>query len=270
MQDMEYIKTLVGMIRGSKFLPKYLRGQPDEDIYFTILRGQELGLTALQSLASLYEKNESLTLGAAGMRALVLGKGHKIGLIYRGDDKCILKGERIRSDGSVWTEEITYSLDDARTEGVLDAPFWRKHPANMCLARATGILVRFMFADIVQGLYATEESEDATGVLRESGNFFDGVATPPPVSGTMRPSVPEEILSDYSGYLITSENFPGQNKNEPLGDWSTGALRYMLATPSIKSTLNEVDIAAAEAVLKVRLAAAQESNDQIENLNLGE
>lgn len=268
--DYTRLEQLAELIKDSRFLPDYLRGASKSDILYAMIRGAELGLNPLQSLASFYEKESEsmLVLNAAGMRALVLREGHKIELVSYKPEGCTLRGGREDMRGDIWYQEVAYTLEDARIEGVLGSPFWKKVPAAMCLSRATGILIRFMFADIVQGIYSLEEVTDGEPMMRESKEYFGKTVPLVPPIATKQVAQGDSTkdlakINELLNYTIKSESFMGKNKLSPFGEWSVGSMRYALNTANVRASLSEDDIQAMESVLKYRIEAAKKEEQEI-------
>lgn len=264
------LKELIELIKGSKYLPKYLRDASGADLAFTFLKGEEIGLKPLQTLTALYEKEGMLCLNAAAMRALVLKAGHQIEIVEHTVEVCTIRGHRFFEHIKMYSETISFSLQDARMEGVLHRPFWVKHPKAMLLSRATGVLCRFFFADLIQGLYVDEELSDASQVMKEA-RIMDEAETVDKAKGIAKKlllSLVEAPLPTAlvgASYLIKSPKFTKAGKTQAIGEWPLGALRFCLGSPASRASLLPEDIREMEA------RVAELTNlENIKDIKLGE
>lgn len=142
------------VIASTQFVPAGLRGKPDA-ILAAILYGAELGLGPMQALAKIAVIDGRPSLSAEAQRGLIRAAGHEIWTVELTNTRCTLAGKRA---GSERTEEVTWTLDDAKRAGLATKSNWRSYPRQMLLARATADLGRMMFADVLGGFPATEET----------------------------------------------------------------------------------------------------------------
>jgi len=186
------------IIAPTHFVPGGLRGKPDQ-VLAAFMLGRELGLGPMRALSWITLVDGRPTLAAEAVRALALSRGHEIRIGDWTKTRCVLAGRRAGS--SEW-QEVTYTIDDAKTAGLAGKPSWRQYPMEMLLARATSRLGRLLFADVLGGLGTTEEYADLNG-QPESGaplppNAPDGEATasPKPTRRRRRPPSPEATAAE--------------------------------------------------------------------------
>ncbi|RTL03785.1 hypothetical protein EKK58_12040 [Candidatus Dependentiae bacterium] len=138
---------------SSALCPKHFKSE--SDVLTCILFGQEIGITPMQALQTLYIVNGIPTLPSAGIKALVITAGGRFKTIEWTAETCKLTLQR-----GDWIEEFEYTIKDAQRAGLTNKEVWQKHPKQMLYARASTVLGRNMFADVLKGLQAKEELED--------------------------------------------------------------------------------------------------------------
>lgn len=148
---------LAKAIATTPFVPEPIRNNPPA-VMATILRGHELGVSAMHSLQQIDFIKGRPVLRAELMRALVVSKGHEIWTEDYTTTRVVLCGQR---SGGQHVEKVTWTLDDAKRAKLEGRDNWRLYPKQMLLARATGDLCRLMFADVIAGMsYTLEEVDD--------------------------------------------------------------------------------------------------------------
>lgn len=152
------VGDLAGKVAATEFVPASLRGKPAA-VAACILFGAEVGIGPMRSLSSIHVVDGRPAMSAELMRALVLAAGHSIRVVELTTTRCVLLGTR-RGDTDGTT--IAYSIDDAKRAGVAGRKTWQSYPREMMLARATTVLCRAVFADVIGGMGSLEEAEDGT------------------------------------------------------------------------------------------------------------
>lgn len=175
----------------TSFCPKQFRGAPDEATA-AILAGLEVGLQPLASLRSFDVIEGVAAPRAQTLRAVAQSYGHEIVLLESTDTRCRMKGKR---KGSSEWQEVLWTVDRAKRQGLANKPNWTKMPQSMLVARATSEISRLIASDAILGLgYSVEEIADGADVsvaLVEQPSSSD----PAPTSGAkvMRRSRPAEL-----------------------------------------------------------------------------
>lgn len=177
----------VGLVNTS-FVPQQFKGKPEEATA-AILSGAEVGLSPMASLKSFDIIQGTAAPRALTLRAIVQSQGHEMVLDESTASRCIMRGKRRGSDEWV---KVNWTMDRAKGLGLTNKDNWKKQPAAMLVARATGELARLIAADAILGIgYSIEELTDGVG--------DDAPATvePKPATRTMqRKTEPEPEATD--------------------------------------------------------------------------
>ena len=138
----------------TNFVPQSMRGKP-KDVAAAILAGQELGMTPLAAMRSIDVIQGTPGLRAHAMRALVQSQGHDVEVVSSSDTECVMRGRR---KGARRWQTVTWNITRAAKLGLTGKEQWRKQPATMLIARATGEICRLIAADVLHAMpYAVEE-----------------------------------------------------------------------------------------------------------------
>lgn len=167
------------LVAASDLAPKGMR-RP-EQIAIAIQAGAELGLKPMQALSAISVVNGRATVmgdvGKAIVRAsgvLEDGTDIRTGVTGEGDDMVGYAEATRRGKQPVRSE---FSVEDAKRAGLWkrEGP-WRTYPKRMLAYRAWGFMARDHFADVLLGMYTTEEARDAP----VAHATVESVSTPPP------------------------------------------------------------------------------------------
>lgn len=129
--------------------------------------GAEAGISPMTSLKHLKVVRGNVSIYAEGMRALILSHGHRITIDKKTDTEAVVTGYRKEDLERGYT--VTFTMKDAQKAGLTRSAGkmpsqYELRPAVMLLSRATTMLGREMFADVISGLsYSPEEIEEIEG-----------------------------------------------------------------------------------------------------------
>ena len=154
-RQMHIAKTLANTI----IVPVHFRGKP-ADIFACVMLGSELGFKPMMSLNSISIIQGNATLKAQTMMALVRAKcPSSIFHIEVDEEKkiAIVKAQRDASDPGYTS---TWDMAKAKSMGLSAKDNWIKQPTTMLRWRAVSEACRMVFADLLMGVYSTEEMED--------------------------------------------------------------------------------------------------------------
>ncbi|ROR97818.1 hypothetical protein EDD28_2427 [Salana multivorans] len=135
-----------------------------------ILMGDELGLSPIASLRSIYVVHGTPALYARTMVALALSHGHQIWTESASDQAVTVCGQR---RGSEHVERAEWTIQRATKAGYTGNAKYKTNPVEMLYAKAAAEVARRIAADVLAGVpYSVEDLEleqpATTTVTRES------------------------------------------------------------------------------------------------------
>jgi hypothetical protein len=152
--------SLATSLVRTSFVPKAFSGNP-ADATAAIILGDELGLSPLSALRSLYVIGGTPALYARTMTALVMSHGHQIWTVEETENRVTVAGRRRGTDHE---ERVTWTMDRARKAGYTSNKKYQTDPIAMLYARAAGDVARRIAPDVLAGVpYSVEEIELSEG-----------------------------------------------------------------------------------------------------------
>lgn len=156
--------TLAVSLCKTSFAPVHFRGKPEETTA-AILTGHDLGMSPMAALRSIYVIQGTPSMYAHAMRAVVQARGHSIWEEEVSPTRVVVRGHRQGEPDKV--RESVWTMERARTAGLLSNAHYSKNPSNMLTARATAEVCRLIAADALLGIpYAVEELQTEPGRIR--------------------------------------------------------------------------------------------------------
>jgi hypothetical protein len=207
--------SLATSLVRTSFVPKAFAGNP-ADATAAIILGDELGLSPLSALRSLYVIGGTPALYARTMTALVMSHGHEIWTVEETEQKVTVAGRRKGSDHQ---ESVTWTIARAQKAGYTSNKKYQTDPIAMLYARAAGDVARRIAPDVLAGVpYSVEEIElsetPTTTVTRSTVKRTVSRAKPEPVEP---PLDDEPVLDDQPV------------ADEPESDLTDGTRKHMFA-----------------------------------------
>lgn len=217
---------LAELLAKSAIIPQDLRNKPN-DVLVMVLLGHELGIGPMQAIRKIDVIKGKPQASAELMVALC--KQHPACRYFRyvdkeSDDKrATYVTHRVGEDEPT---KFTFTIEDAKKLGLLGNDNWTKQPKTMLRARASSALARIVYPDIVQGLYAREEMEDAidsVSVVQAPKTLSDLTQR---LKEKSAPAVLEvhvensdraggtEVTPDEAAELLAAEREPGQDDDQ--------------------------------------------------------
>jgi hypothetical protein len=129
-----------------------------ESVLVACTFGEELGFSPMQSIQLINIIDNKPTISAAGMQALCVKHGGHIKVIEWTDKICTIEVSRPGRE----PHQASYSVIDAGAQGLLGKSNWVKMPKQMLFARVSSAAIRMVFADVLAGIYTTEEMDDSS------------------------------------------------------------------------------------------------------------
>lgn len=140
---------------GSRLLPKGIA--TPEAALAIIMTGCELGLGTMASLRSIHIVEGKPTLSADAILAVIVSR-REVCKYFRlvESTASVARYETLR-EGHPSPTAMSFTIDEAKTAGLLGKDNWRKYPAAMLRARCIAALGRAVYPDLVLGVYESEE-----------------------------------------------------------------------------------------------------------------
>jgi hypothetical protein len=160
-----------------------------------IATGRELGISAMKALRTIYVVKGRPTLSADLMAALCKQTPavcRYFRIVEMTPTHVTCETHRV---GEPEPTAYTYTLDDARTAGLLTSQTWKAHPTAMLKARCVSALARAVYPDLIMGLYDPDElatQDDGRG----RGEYVDAEVVRDEPSKTQRPRDERRVQSE--------------------------------------------------------------------------
>lgn len=143
----------------SKMVPIIFQGKP-EDIFVTVIYGNELGLAPIMSLNSICVIQGQVTLKVQTMNAIVRSKHPEAIINIQTDDSNLIATVEVKRNKDDKGYTSRWDMEKAKLMGLASKNNWQVQPMNMLKARALSDALRTVFPDSLLGLYSSEEMED--------------------------------------------------------------------------------------------------------------
>ena len=170
-QEWEVLVDIARTVARSGFLPQDLA--TPEKAAAIILKGRELGIPAMQSVAHIHAINGKLTCSAELMLALLARGGitwewtkdgtddQEAAIEFRREGFASVTG-RFAMDDAKRIETVSWENGEKKTVKLAEKEVWRNYPANLLRARAIANGARMIGPDLLTGMSYTPEELGAT------------------------------------------------------------------------------------------------------------
>lgn len=167
-QELATAEQLAKLAIQSGYLPRDIK-TPQQAIIIQ-LKGRELGIPPLQALTQIKVIDGKPVISAELMMCLVYKNipEAEVTFVETNDKKCVIKARRSKQHEYA---TFAFTLDDARTAGLLSKDVWKKYPAAMLRARAISSMCRALFPDAIAGASYTPEELEEIKNNEENGVF---------------------------------------------------------------------------------------------------
>lgn len=178
-------------------LPRAYQDKP-ANLLYAIEYGAMLGLPPIAAIVGIHVIDGKPTMSAGLMAAKVRQAGHRIRIQSTGEgDQAKARCTITRSDDPDFEYSATWTMERAKTAGLLGKTNWRQHPIQMLKNRATSECCRDACQEVLLGIhYIPDElgGEDDGGEI-----IHDGWPTLP--NGQLDLSKMSEEAKDASGNM---------------------------------------------------------------------
>ena len=154
-ERMQYCEVLA----KSNLVPNNFKGKK-EDVFVAIEFGQMVGLNPMQALTNISVINGRPSIWGDAALALVKasGKMEYIKEYFKDEETAVCETKRKDEPVAVIRK---FSVEDAKTAGLLNKSTWKQYPKRMLQMRARAWALRDAFPDVLSGIAIAEEMQDA-------------------------------------------------------------------------------------------------------------
>jgi hypothetical protein len=145
------LKEQANVIVASGFAPKSIKTA--EQALAVMLKGHEMGLPPMLSLAEIKIIQGTPTMSASLMLAMMYKAGIEINFLRLTDEGCTMEVRRPGREKQI----IKFDMEDAKRAGLSSNDSWRKYPRAMCRSRCTSEAARSVAPDIIMIGYTPDE-----------------------------------------------------------------------------------------------------------------
>lgn len=155
LQDIENTQKLCSALMKT---PHYAK-MGEVGIFAVVQKARSVGMNPLDALnGGMYFVQGKVEMSGQSMLALIRSHGHSVSMDPKfTDEKVIMYGKRA-DNGDSW--RVEFSVEDAKKQGIYRNQ-WEKMPKVMCMWRCVSQLGRFLFSDILKGVYVQGEISES-------------------------------------------------------------------------------------------------------------
>lgn len=171
-----------------------------EEAMIRMATGMELGLSPMQSIRGVY------VITTSGVSRPTMSADMMVGVCKSRPELCayfrLVESTDTRATyethrrGEPKPVAMTYTIEQAKRAGLAGKGTWQAHPEAMLRARASSVLARAVYSDLLNGLYTEDEADDAATPAPRAAVPVEFDARPEPTR-TLDPA-PSSIVDDIA------------------------------------------------------------------------
>lgn len=124
-------------------------------IYAIIQKAKSMKMNVLDALnGGMYFVNGKVEMSGQAMLSVIRQHGHSVSMDPKSSNTHVRMFGKRADNGDSWCVE--FSIEDAKKAGIYKN-VWEKYPKTMCTWRCVSMLSRFLFSDILKGVYVQGE-----------------------------------------------------------------------------------------------------------------
>ncbi len=162
-EELDSYKIIATIAASNPYWKKLGGGGGEKEILSTIfsvmLMARELGIPPIQAISGgINNIQGKFEISARIMNMLIRKHGHRLQVIQRDNNICIIFGKRKDTGEEM---QVQYHIEEARMAGLIKpGGGWVKCPTDMLFARAISRIARSMFPDCIGGCYIEGELQE--------------------------------------------------------------------------------------------------------------
>ncbi len=128
-------------------------------LFAIVQKAKSMGMNPLEALnGGMYFVQGKVEMQGQSMLALIRQRGHSVSLDAKSTATHVTMHGKRADNGDSWTVE--FGIEDAKRAGIYRGQ-WEKYPKTMCMWRCVSMLARFLFSDVIKGVYVQDEISEA-------------------------------------------------------------------------------------------------------------
>lgn len=210
--DLDQAYRLAQALAHSNLVPEALRGKPS-NILVVILYGQELALPPMQAMQVIDVVKGRPTLRANLWVALARKAGHKVRISENTAEACTVTV--IRHDDPEGPITARYTLEDAKTAGLMSNDNYRKNPKAMLYARAASTAIRQACPEVAMG-FSDEYELLADDIQHADGPVLADVVGPRdlPAAAPADEPIDQAALADEYAEIVAEQGATSEDAQQ--------------------------------------------------------
>lgn len=186
-ENLAQARTLADDIAKSGLVPRHLQGNP-YNVYVTLMWGRELGLSPMASVMGIWVEPKSGRPALYEQTALAIVKRSPLCKYFR-----LLKTSTEVATFETWRVgdpepiPMSFTIEEARTAGLLHKDNWKSYPAAMLRSRCAMMLARAVYEDVLANVYTPDEVDGIIDV-REAHPVLVAPPEPPKPAPAKKPA----------------------------------------------------------------------------------
>ena len=160
-RSVQEAEAMASTFSKAAMVPDVYRNKP-ADVFLAITYGMEIGIPPAAALRAVAVIKGKPTLYADAMVGLVLGSG-KAEFFECLESDGTKATYHTKRKGGTRTVSKSFSIEDAKTAGLLSNGTYKSYPRQMLEARAKAHLARDVYPDLLHGIYSAEEVSEFDG-----------------------------------------------------------------------------------------------------------
>jgi hypothetical protein len=122
-------------------------------------KAKSMGMHPVEALnGGLYNVSGKIEMTGQSMLSMIRQAGHSVTKDQKSTSTSVILHGKRKDTGDTWTS--CFSIEDAKKAGIY-RNMWEKYPEVMCTWRCVSMLGRFLFSDILKGVYVEGEISES-------------------------------------------------------------------------------------------------------------
>ena len=167
-------------------------------------KAKSMGMHPVEALnGGLYNVSGKIEMTGQSMLSMIRQAGHSVTKDPKSTATCVILHGKRKDTGDTWT--ASFGIDDAKKAGIY-RNMWEKYPETMCTWRCVSMLGRFLFSDLLKGVYVEGEIDTQAFIGASETNLAtDSASSSIDIEVKEVPVITEEQLKQLEFFLVDNQ-----------------------------------------------------------------